>query len=261
MKISIAMATYNGERYILDQLNSFKDQTLLPDEVIITDDKSTDNTLCLIKEFSKSAPFRVKVHENTDNLGYTQNFNKALSLCKGSLVFLSDQDDVWFDTKIEYMVNLAGKNPLKSVFMCDAEFTDDELQPSGVTKQEQLSNLGIGVNRFVMGCCILVRKDFLNDILPIPKQFKGHDNWIANIADRFNKRLVDKKVLQYYRRHHTNESLSLANKIEKVTVRDKQKLFFTRLKRKFRLDTWIEYFNKKRLLKSKVKEIREKKNF
>lgn len=258
MKISIAMATYNGEKYILEQLESFVMQTRQPDELMITDDCSTDGTVNILKNFQKNAPFTVKIYINDTNLGYTQNFNKALQLCSGDLVFLSDQDDVWFDEKLEYMVNLIKQHPTKSVFMCDTEFTNELLSPSGITKQMQIKRLRGKLNGFVTGCCIMVKKDFLDQILPIPKSFQGHDNWIVNIADALNQRYVDGQVLQYYRRHGSNESVDLSNEIQIIRIKDRLKLFLIRLKRKLFIGNWITYFQRKNMIVQKVKEINEK---
>lgn len=216
MKTSIAMATYNGDAFLLEQLISFSKQTLLPDELIIVDDCSTDNTLNVINSFKEIAPFSIKLYINKINLGYTQNFNRALQLCTKDLIFLSDQDDVWSPKKIEYMVSLVNSNQNQEVFMIDAELVDRELQTSGLTKQEQIKNLGLSEKSFVMGCCIAVRKTFLDKILPIPKDFIGHDNWIVALADFLKLRVVDKTVLQVYRQHGDNESNAIYNSLVKI---------------------------------------------
>ena len=104
MKVSIALASYNGGAYILDQLKSFTTQSKLPDEVIVSDDCSTDNTVELIKKFAINAPFEIKIYVNESNIGYSRNFNNALSKTTGDLIFLSDQDDVWFNTKTEEVI-------------------------------------------------------------------------------------------------------------------------------------------------------------
>lgn len=216
MKISIAMTTYNGENFLIEQLESFANQTVLPNEVVITDDGSTDNTLNLINSFKETAPFDIRVYSNKINLGYTQNFNKALELCINDLIFLSDQDDVWFPNKLEYMVGLAKLHESKDVFMVDAELVDADLLTSGLTKQRQIKNLGLGENAFVMGCCIAVRKTFLDIILPIPKDFSGHDNWIVRLADFLQLRVIDDTTLQLYRRHGNNESIGAYNNLVKI---------------------------------------------
>lgn len=217
MKVSIAMATYNGAEYIEEQLQSFLDQTLQPDELIITDDCSTDQTEFIVREFAKKASFTVEFHRNEKNLGYCGNFNAALTKATGDLVFLSDQDDVWFPNKIAHMLELAKRNPHALAVMNDAKLTDGKLNEVGLTKIGQIRSAGFSMNNFVMGCCCAVRRDLLDFCLPIPSGFKGHDNWLIQFADGLNAKVIDTTPLQYYRRHETNESQFIANRTTKVT--------------------------------------------
>ena len=99
--ISIAMATYNGDRYIGEQLDSLARQKLLPLELVVTDDGSSDGTLDILKAFSEGAPFPVRIFRNTTRLGYEENFLKAASLCNGDVIAFCDQDDIWMDRKLE----------------------------------------------------------------------------------------------------------------------------------------------------------------
>ncbi|MGA8529432.1 MAG: glycosyltransferase, partial [Acidobacteriaceae bacterium] len=99
-RISVAMATYNGEKYIREQLDSIARQSLLPYELVVTDDGSTDGTLEMVEDFARSAPFPVKIHRNDVRLGFADNFFKAASLCEGELIAFSDQDDVWLEDKL-----------------------------------------------------------------------------------------------------------------------------------------------------------------
>jgi glycosyltransferase involved in cell wall biosynthesis len=149
------MATYNGAKYIGEQLESFLIQSRQPDEVIISDDCSTDGTWEIINSFSASAPFEVIVLRNTRNLGYSANFNSALTRTTGDLVFLSDQDDVWFPHKIEHMVSFAENNSDALLFMNDAALTDGNLNDVGLTKIGQFMSAGMSLDSFVMGCCCL----------------------------------------------------------------------------------------------------------
>ena len=230
MKISVAMATYNGAQYIQEQLQSFVDQTRQPDELIITDDCSTDQTEAIVREFAKTAPFTVEFHRNEKNLGYCGNFNAALMKTTGDLVFLSDQDDVWFPEKIEYLLGLSERNPYALVVMNDAALTDGELNEVGLTKLGQIRSAGFDLNAFVMGCCCGVRRELLSFCMPIPAGIKGHDNWIVHFADALNGKVVDDRVLQYYRRHESNESQFIANRTTKVT---RQQAFFHSAKNLF----------------------------
>jgi len=217
MKVSIAMATYNGAQYLQDQLDSFKNQTKLPDELVITDDCSTDRTEQIVLEFAKTAPFKVIFSRNSQNLGYCGNFNAALMKTSGDLVFLSDQDDVWFPEKIEYMVTLAENNSKALVLMNDASITDGVLNKTGLSKIGQIQSAGFNLSYFAMGCCCAIRRELLDICLPITIGYKAHDVWLLAFARGLEARLIDPKVLQYYRRHGKNESQIIANSTTKIT--------------------------------------------
>ncbi len=217
MKVSIAMATYNGGKYLREQLDSFLAQTRLPDELVITDDCSTDDTLAIIETFAATAPFEVRWERNEENLGYTGNFNKALMKAAGDLVFLSDQDDVWFPEKLERMERYALEDPEALVVMNDAALTDGDLNDTGLTKLGQIASAGMRDSSFVMGCCAAVRRELLDLCLPIPAGYKGHDGWIVKMAEGVGRKCVFADVLQWYRRHDENESQFIANRTSKVT--------------------------------------------
>lgn len=217
MKISIAMATYNGAEYLDAQLNSLVTQTRLPDELVVTDDCSTDSTLEILERFAKSAPFSVLIHRNANNLGYCGNFNQALLRTQGDLVFISDQDDVWFPEKIERMVSFAARHPQALVMMNDAVLTHADLSESGLTKLGQIRSAGFKESSFVMGCCAAVRRDLLDLCLPIPEGFGAHDSWVVGIADGLGRKRIFPVALQYYRRHEQNESQWIVNRTTRVT--------------------------------------------
>ena len=217
LKVSIAMATYNGGNYLREQLDSFCTQTRLPDELVITDDCSTDDTLAIVESFAASAPFEVRWARNEVNLGYSENFNKALMETIGDLVFLSDQDDVWFPEKLERMERYALENPGALVLMNDAALTDGELNDTGLTKRGQIASVGMTDSSFVMGCCVAVRRELLDLCLPIPVEYNAHDDWIVNMAEGVGRKRVCPDVLQWYRRHGQNESHYIANRTTKVT--------------------------------------------
>ncbi|MGA9069058.1 MAG: glycosyltransferase, partial [Terracidiphilus sp.] len=100
LRISVALCTYNGERYLREQLNSIASQTRVPYEVVICDDNSTDATLDIVESFVQSVSFRVRVEHNSFRLGSTHNFEKAIQSCTGDLIALCDQDDVWRPDKL-----------------------------------------------------------------------------------------------------------------------------------------------------------------
>lgn len=216
-RISIAMATYNGSKYLPEQLQSLLVQTRLPDEVVITDDCSTDETFQVIRQFAGEAPFDVFYSRNDENLGYSGNFNAALMQTTGDLVFLCDQDDVWFPEKIAHIESIAVENPDILLFMNDAILTDDELNSVALTKLGQMRSAGFKDTGFVMGCCCAVRRELLDMCMPVPVGYNGHDHWIVQLADRLNAKLISEEAMQYYRRHSTNESQIIANRTRRIT--------------------------------------------
>lgn len=129
--ISIAMATYNGSRFIRRQLESFSQQSLLPDELIVCDDGSTDSTVSIVSEFCRAAQFPVVLVQNPQRLGYTANFLQAARMCRGDLVAFSDQDDEWLPQKLSHILHVA-RNSDALVFAHSAEWIDENGNPLGV---------------------------------------------------------------------------------------------------------------------------------
>jgi glycosyltransferase involved in cell wall biosynthesis len=216
MTSSIALATFNGAEYLAQQLESFRRQDCLPDELVVSDDASTDDTISVLEAFAADAPFPVRIHRNPSNLGFAQNFSRALSLCTGDLIFLSDQDDYWFPTKIETIASLAQDDEHTQVFINDAELTDDDLNPAGVTKLGQIRSTRMSDDAFVQGSCVAVRREFLRLILPVPPEPWGHDAWIVGFARALGRARIVPEALQYYRRHSANASQFIANDPRKL---------------------------------------------
>lgn len=217
MKTSIALATFNGSAFLAAQLQSFVRQTRPPDEVVVVDDASTDQTPAVVERFAETAPFPVRLTVNDANLGYAQNFSKALSLCTGDLVFLSDQDDVWLDGKIERIAALASEVAECGCIMNDAMLTNASLVPSGVTKRQNIKSAGLPDSNFVMGCCVAVKRRMLDIALPIPTEERGHDSWLVGLSDALNLTVRLPEVLQYYRIHGRNASDFIVNRPRKVS--------------------------------------------
>ena len=215
MKISIAMATYNGANYLRGQLDSFVAQTLLPSELVVVDDDSSDETVLILEDFARAAPFEVRIYRNDVNLGYAQNFSKSLSLCTGDLIFLSDQDDVWFKDKIETTVMFADNYPEMMLFMNDAELMLGDGTPLGLTLVSQLNSLGLSEKDFTPGCCMALRNVLVQLVLPVPSEYFAHDTWISRLASCLEVKKVILSVKQYYRRHGENTSHCLSGSIKK----------------------------------------------
>jgi glycosyltransferase involved in cell wall biosynthesis len=216
VRISIAMATYNGAKYLQEQLESFLSQTRQPDELIVCDDGSSDATLDILERFRQSAPFAVQIHGNETRLGFTKNFEKTLIKCSGDLVFLSDQDDVWFPSKVEVVEKAFLSHPEKLLVVHDGKLVDEKLDWHGATKLGQvMSGFGTG-DALVMGALTAIRGDFLSCALPVPDGIVGHDMWLHNIARHLDARLVLDQPLQLIRRHSSNTSNWIASSTRKI---------------------------------------------
>lgn len=205
MKISIAMTTYNGSKYLQEQLHGFLLQTRKPDELVVCDDCSTDNTKELLMGFQKSAPFAVRIYSNKENLGYNKNFEKALSLCSGDLVFLSDQDDVWLENKLFSVEAAFNENPDIMLIINDSYVSDEHCNERSSSKLANIKFNGISEDAYIAGCATAVRADFLKLVLPFP-DYPGcsYDLWLNKLATLSSVRMVFPHQLQLYRRHASN---------------------------------------------------------
>lgn len=205
-RISIALATYNGARYLQEQLDSLTAQSRLPDEIVVSDDASSDGTMGILEAFRAAAPFEVKIHRNGANLGYSPNFEIALSRCTGDIIFMSDQDDVWFPEKIETVARLFEEDPGVMVVSHDNIITSHDLAHDGVTKLQNIRSLGLMAAALRTGCATALRRRWLDIALPIPHPKIPYDLWINGLADLLGVRRILPQPLLYYRRHETNVS-------------------------------------------------------
>lgn len=198
MRLSIALCSYNGERFIAEQLDSFLAQQRLPDQIIICDDGSSDRTVAICQAFAeRAAPLGVvvQVHVNRHNLGYVRNFERALSLCDGDLIFLSDQDDVWHPEKLMRYEQRFEAEPDLLLLHSDATLVDGDLNPLGcglfesleITDQE-LSLVHAGramdallLRNLVTGATAAFRRALVARALPI-KPGWIHDEWLGIVA-------------------------------------------------------------------------------
>jgi glycosyltransferase involved in cell wall biosynthesis len=195
MKVSIAMCTFNGSKFIEEQLKSILTQSRLPDELVICDDKSNDFTAEIIKSFALNSPFSVRFYENKQNLGSTKNFEKAISLCTGDIIFLSDQDDIWEPQKIERILKVFVDNNKIGYVFTDAELVNEKLNSLGLTLWNSLNFNGKTYQKYILGQQIEVlmcrnyitgattafRAELKDKIIPI-SDYWIHDGWIAIIA-------------------------------------------------------------------------------
>jgi glycosyltransferase involved in cell wall biosynthesis len=212
VKVSIAMATYNGAAFVRAQLDSFVCQTRPPDELVVTDDGSADDTLDIVERFAREAPFPVHVHRNSQRLNYSRNFERAISLCTGDIIFLSDQDDVWFPEKIEAVLAEFERNPNKQVVVNDQLLTDAKLRHSDVTKLGNLKRAGKSSDGMIEGCSTAFRRSWGERLFPMPEEVSplivsrdmSHDRWLNDLAILLGLRVVLDRPLQYFRRTGEN---------------------------------------------------------
>lgn len=236
MKISIALCTYNGEKFLNEQLESFERQTLPPGELIVCDDRSTDRTASILEDFARRASFLVRVYVNESNLGSTKNFEKAISLCTGDYIFLSDQDDVWAENKLE-IFSTAFEEKQAGLVFSDVRAVDENLKELGYTSWEALNfdarqrreierndGLRVLLDRNVLtGCAMAFRSDLRELMLPIPTDIPIviHDYWIALLAVAVAPvALISEPTVDY--RQHSNQQIGskIAAGAEQATARE-----------------------------------------
>jgi glycosyltransferase involved in cell wall biosynthesis len=210
-RISIAMCTYNGARFLPEQLASIAAQTRLPDEMVVCDDGSTDTTLEILEKFSQTVPFPVRIVRNPVNLGSTKNFEQAMRLCTGDLIALCDQDDIWLPDKLAVQARLLEERLEVGGVFGDATLIDGESHPIGnglwhgihFTKQEQrevsagrLVSVLLRKN-VVTGATLMFRASLRPLLLPIPANWV-HDRWIAwMLALQSRLAVIDGPVIRY----------------------------------------------------------------
>ena len=215
MKFSIAMCTFNGATYLPEQLKSIASQTIQPHELIVCDDGSTDPTPSVLSEFASRCPFPVKVYISEKNLGVKKNFEKAISLCSGDVIVLSDQDDVWHPNKLQRFEQTFTNEPDIGLVFTDAEIVDAELNSTGTTMWQVLgfdsaARRALSLGKFdvlapgwtVTGATMAFRSQYRNLCLPIPADLQMlHDGWIALVIASVAKVRAIPETLIRYRQH------------------------------------------------------------
>ena len=227
-RISVALCTYNGERFLPQQLASMANQTRPPDEVIVCDDRSSDRTIGIIREFAASATYPVKIFENESNLGSAANFERAIRLCEGNLIALSDQDDIWYPIRLQRSEQELTAHPEAGLVFSDADVINDENELTGATIWERLGFAGkwerdllagqyflLAKHRFVTGATVMFRASLRDRILPIGLGWI-HDEWIALITAAFSDlRPIHQPLIRY--RIHGSQQVGFQNKLEQRT--------------------------------------------
>ena len=230
--ISVCIATYNGERYIRQQIKSIVCQLNVDDEIIVSDDGSTDGTLDIVKGIGDK---RIKIIEGPGRKSPILNFECALKASKGDFIFLSDQDDVWKPDKVEICMKW-----LKTYHcvVSDAEVTDNRLKPLYPSlydimqvRQGRIYNT-IWKNGYT-GCCMTFRRNVLEASLPFPKNIPMHDIWIGNVAAyKYNVIFIPDRLI-HFRRHEN--TISCNGKGSKFTIWQQMKFRLNIIKNIIRL--------------------------
>jgi glycosyltransferase involved in cell wall biosynthesis len=205
-KISVCMAAYNGSQFIEEQVVSILCQLKEGDELIIVNDYSTDNTLETLKSFNSS---KIKIINNTRNLGLVKSFEIALNHSTGDIIFFSDQDDIWIEGKV--IKTLDHMQQQKSlVVVCDATVFNED----GKIIQDSFFNFrnsGSGLlknfykNSYI-GCCMAIDAKVKPYILPLPDKTLLHDEWIGLICEVLGRTSFLPEILVMYRRHSMNQT-------------------------------------------------------
>ena len=284
MRISVALCTLNGEKFLRTQLASLVDQTMQIDELVVFDEGSTDKTMEILQQYKDRLP--MQIHQNATRLGTYRNFEKAISTCTGDYIFPADQDDFWDSQKIERIVTYLNQRTEIDVAFTDAVLVDEFGQISGKRlwstfrfreKQQNEWKAGKSLeilldgNR-VTGCTMCLRKSFFNKISPFPSNMPSyflHDAWMGIAASLENKiSFIPASYVQY--RQHSEQQVGVLGfqgipptlwermkrpHSEKIGPYEKKLEYLSQLKiaiaEKFPnqsfepLDTKIEYYNRR----------------
>lgn len=228
MKISVVMATYNGEEFLLEQLKSLLNQSMKIDEVIIADDGSGDGTPVIINDFIRVNDLQDTwfFYKNSHNMGYADNFYYALQRAGGDIIFFCDQDDIWFENKVYVMQDILNKNPQIQLLCSDFEplvssqnppavdkKTLRSMQNSGELEHLKLNRKNIYLGR--LGCVMCIRKSFRDKIKPYWFSGWAHDEYVWKLAQCEDGCYIYHKSLILRRLHNHNVSMKKMHELDK----------------------------------------------
>ncbi len=271
MRISVALCTYNGETFIEQQLRSIVNQTLKVDEIVVCDDISSDNTIKIIEEYSLKFPGIFKIHVNATNLGSVKNFEKAIALCQGDIIFLSDQDDVWELNKVAIFKEFFIKNPKINVLASNGFCITDENEiidkytiwdvPQFLREKKLPFDYFTMINctaNIATGASMAARKDFIQSIFPVPAiEGYHHDEWIALHASKINSFEILNDKLFSYRIHERQQVGGVCHDKKDCTIVNLTEIFNFNVK-----DSSVKSYKKllKKICKSQKKNFKRLKN-
>lgn len=207
--VSVALCTYNGANYLRAQLDSILNQTRPADEIVIIDDCSTDDTLAIIQDYAKRSAI-IKYFINEHNLGYVQNFSKAISKTSGDFVALSDQDNIWTNDHIEKLLNNIGDKAVcvGDTIMIDARGNETDERFSDIKQNyyipendvQKAYRIVYNYNPY-QGASMLIDRKWVDAYLPIPAEAGYHDTYLAGCASLTQGLSVIPDIVTKYRVH------------------------------------------------------------
>ena len=211
--ISVAMCTYNGARFVEEQLESILRQSYRNLEIVIVDDASSDDTAEILKRFQERDS-RIRLLFNEQNLGFLKSFERAMSESRGDFIALADQDDVWLEHKIETLYREIGDNLLvySNVSLIDEQGTPIDTIFPIVNRIEGRCALSLVMCNCVTGHACLIRRELLNKALPFPYGVVLHDQWLAIVAAASGRLKASSEYLSLYRKHDNNAVLKKKRK-------------------------------------------------
>ena len=224
-RISVAMCSYNGEKYMEEQLESIINQTVKVSEIIICDDCSNDGTGKILNDYQARYPELMRVIHNEINLGYVKNFEKAIINCTGDIIFLSDQDDVWRPDKVEKITNKFHADEEVTCVFSNAKVGRNTSEDTGRKLWDQVAfteekrrkfSEGEYLQQLIMrnvvtGATMAFKGSMVNHIVPIPEKVV-HDAWISFICALYGKiKIIDEPLILY--RQHENQQIGATTDI------------------------------------------------
>lgn len=278
-KVDILLATYNGEKYLREQIDSILNQTHTEFRLLISDDGSTDLTKTILEEY-KNKDSRIEIFFQENNLGVVKNFEFLLGKVESKYYMFSDQDDIWKETKIEKSLNRIEEG--FDLVYSDLEVVDENLNVTyssywklkGIyNKIKKYNNFeSLYLNNFITGCTIISKKELINSFMPLPNtsKFVLHDYWISLIISQNGKIAYVEEPLIKYRQHKNNkvgskkksDELRSIDEIRKLFIQVKKEHFkvFIENENKFKSEE-VKKLNKKALEYYEMLETKKKLNF
>jgi glycosyltransferase involved in cell wall biosynthesis len=267
MKISVALCTYNGESYISQQIDSvLNQQGIVPDEIVVCDDKSSDETLKILNNYKILHPNIFKIYSNEINLGSTKNFEKAILLCSGDYIFLSDQDDVWKINKIQQILSVFREHPDAEGVFSNADLIDEVSKPiknltiwesvfffeKELSKPLDFFNIISKNGNMVTGATLCIKSSIKSFIFPFTDDIL-HDEKIAiQLALRKSLFYATENLISY--RLHAKQQIGMKN-INKIAKKNRIRRIILELEKPVSFKEYRHHLKKTYLKLNKAKKL------